>query len=146
MGPIGLPPGNETNTSIANDRIFKSNIKPWYSYAVFAGSLLVIPVIMQMVAKTEYTDYFMYSIGPLTLIYLFYEMSKYDKEVRRKLLAALVFILFSILFWAFFEQSGGSLSLFAASNLDNRILGSITLDPNGVNNAANSLFVIIFAP
>src|SRR5690606_15626844 len=49
-------------------------------------------------------------------------------------------------FWAFFEQSGGSLSLFAAKNLDNTVLGMIELDPNGVNNSANSLYVIIFAP
>ena len=146
LGPIGLPPGNETNISVENGTTFKTNKKPWHTYAVFAGSLLVVPVIMQMVAKTEYTDYFMYTIGPLTLIYLFYEMSKFDKEARRKLLAALIFIVFSILFWAFFEQSGGSLSLFAANNLDNKILGSVTLDPNGVNNAANSLFVVIFAP
>ncbi len=33
---------------------------------------------------------------------------------NKKLVAALIFILFSIVFWAFFEQSGGSLSLFAA--------------------------------
>jgi dipeptide/tripeptide permease len=49
-----------------------------------------------------------------------------------------------ILFWAFFEQSGGSLSLFAANNLNNELLG-VKLDPNGVNNSANSLFVIVFA-
>src|SRR5690606_4575704 len=53
--------------------------------------------------------------------------------------------IFSILFWAFFEQSGGSLSLFAARNLDNTLLGVVKLDPNGVNNSANSFFVIIFA-
>ncbi len=146
LGPIGLPPDDENSISSTVGSSSLTTKKPWHTYAVFIGSLLFIPVIMKMVAITEYTDYFMYTIGPLTLIYLFYEMSKYDKEARKKLLAALVFITFSILFWAFFEQSGGSLSLFAANNLDNKILGSITLDPNGVNNAANSLFVIIFAP
>ncbi len=146
LGPIGLPPGSETKISIENNTVVKSTSKPWHTYAVFIGSLLFIPIIMKMVAITEYTDYFMYTIGPLTLLYVFYEMSKYDKEARKKLIAALIFIIFSILFWAFFEQSGGSLSLFAASNLDNKIVGIITLDPNGVNNAANSLFVILFAP
>ena len=53
-------------------------------------------------------------------------------------------MLFSVVFWAFFEQSGGSLSAFATSNLNNTVLG-VKLDPNGVNNAANSLFVIAFA-
>jgi proton-dependent oligopeptide transporter, POT family len=102
---------------------------------------------MKMVAKTEYTDYFMYTIGPVAIIYVIVQALKYDWEVQKKLIAAMVFIVFSILFWAFFEQSGGSLSLFAANNLDNNLLGGLVkADPNGVNNAANSLFVIILAP
>jgi proton-dependent oligopeptide transporter, POT family len=135
LGPIGLSPLKEE----------AGKNKKWYEYVVYLGSLAIIPVIMVMVSKTQYTDWFMYIIGPCVLLYLGYEMTKYSVAERKKLLAALVFILFSILFWAFFEQSGGSLSLFAASNLSNTVLG-IPLDPNGVNNASNSLFVIIFAP
>jgi len=112
---------------------------------VYVGALVCIPIIMKMVAKTEYTDYFMYLIGPATLLYLFYEMTKYKRSEVKKLLAALVFIVFSVLFWAFFEQSGGSLSLFASQNLNNELLGFIELDPNGVNNSANAFFVIAFA-
>lgn len=136
MGPIGLSPLKNINGK-------KRSI---YEILVYIGALAVIPVIMKMVAKTEYTDYFMYIIGPATLLYLLYEMTKHSLVEVKKLIAAIVFIVFSIVFWAFFEQSGGSLSLFAANNLNNTILGTIKLDPNGVNNAANSLFVIIFAP
>ncbi len=110
----------------------------------YLGSILVIPIVIIMVGNTVYTDYFMYAIGPISILYLFYEMRNFSVVENKKLFAALVFILFSIVFWAFFEQSGGSLSLFAANNLNNKIAG-ITLSPNGVNNAANSLFVIGFA-
>lgn len=134
LGPIGRSPMEAGKGG-----------KRWYEYATYIGSLAVIPLIMTMVAKTEYTDWFMYIIGPCTLIYLFYEMTRYSAEERKKLIAALVFILFSVLFWAFFEQSGGSLNLFASNNLKDSFLG-VKLDPNGVNNSANSLFVIIFAP
>ena len=72
-------------------------------------------------------------------------MFKYDKVEKKKLIAALIFILFSIIFWAFFEQAGGSLSLFARYNLNHKVLG-ITFDPNEINNSANSIFVIIFSP
>ena len=99
-------------------------------------------MIMVMVAKTQYTDYFMYTVGPLTLIYLFYEMSKVNKPERSKLFAALIFILFSIVFWGIYEQSGGSLSIFAAHNLNNDLLG---LDPNGVNNSGGAFFVLLVA-
>jgi len=110
----------------------------------FIGSLAIVPVIILMVANTVYTDYFMMIIGPASILYLFYEMKNFSATENKKLLAALVFIIFSIFFWAFFEQSGGSLSLFASGNLHNTVLG-IPLDPNGVNNSANSLFVIVFA-
>lgn len=142
LGPIGLSPLRE----LIDGKLVVPARKKWLEYATYAGSIIMIPMIMSMVSKPEYTDIFMYIVGPATLLYLFYEMAKHTKAERKKLIAALIFIVFSILFWAFFEQSGGSLSIFAAHNLDNTVLGFIQLDPNGVNNSANSLFVIIFAP
>jgi POT family proton-dependent oligopeptide transporter len=117
--------------------------KRWQEYAVYAGALLCVPLIIIMVSNTRYTDYFMYIIGPFSVIYLIYEMTKISSEARNKLIAALIFIIFSIVFWAIFEQAGGSLSLFAKDNLDGKLLG---FNPNQVNNSSNSLFVIIFAP
>jgi POT family proton-dependent oligopeptide transporter len=112
--------------------------------ATYIGSLAIIPAIILMVANTVYTDYFMMVIGPASIFYLFYEMRSFSASENKKLLAALVLIIFFFFFWAFFEQSGGSLSLFAVNNLHNTLLG-IQVSPNGVNNSANSLFVIIFA-
>jgi POT family proton-dependent oligopeptide transporter len=86
----------------------------------------------------------MYSIGPIALLYLMIEMKNFTAVENKKIIAAVLFMLFSIIFWAFFEQSGGSLSFFAADNLNHNLLG-FNLDPNGVNNSSNSLFVIIFA-
>ena len=134
LGPIGLSPLMDVEKS-------KKKI---LEVATYVGSLIIVPVIIVMVANTKYTDYFMMFIGPASVLYLFYEMKNFSSAENKKLLAALVFIIFSIFFWAFFEQSGGSLSLFAANNLNNDILG-IELSPNGVNNSANSLFVIGFA-
>lgn len=118
--------------------------KKTYEYLTYFGSIVIIPIIMIMVSKTEYTDYFMFTIGPCTILYLAYEMRNFSLKENKRMIAALIFIVFSIFFWAFFEQSGGSLSLFAANNLNNTVLG-VQLDPNGVNNSANSFFVIVFA-
>ncbi|MES2800128.1 MAG: peptide MFS transporter [Bacteroidota bacterium] len=108
---------------------------------VFVGSLVCIPLILTMVQNTGYTDLFMYIIGPATLIYLTYEMTKLNRVEVKRMLAALFFIFFSVVFWAFFEQSGGSLSLFALNNLNSDLVG-MKIDPNVVNNTANSVFVI----
>ena len=134
LSTIGLSPLQEMLTS-------KRKI---LEMATYLGSLLIIPVIIIMVADTKYTDYFMMFIGPASIVYLFYEMKNFSSSENKKLIAALIFIIFSIFFWAFFEQSGGSLSLFAANNLNNTV-GGVALSPNGVNNSANSLFVIGFA-
>ncbi|HLF51617.1 peptide MFS transporter [Flavobacterium sp.] len=113
---------------------------------VYACSLLSIPLIFVMIKNTDYTDYFMYAIGPLAILYFFYETFKVkDIKAQKKLMAAFVFILFSVVFWAFFEQSGGSLALFAKNNLSNNLL-FFEINPNIVNNTSNSLFVIIFSP
>ncbi len=137
LGTIGLQPGHP------NNEVKSAPIPKWKEYGVYVLSLIFVPIIMIMVAKTEYTDYFMWTIGPLTLIYLFYEMTKVTPSERKKLWAALVFILFSILFWGIYEQSGGSLSIFAAKNLNKDLLG---LDPNGVNNSGGAFFIIFLAP
>ncbi len=122
----------------------ESSKRKFFEYVSYIASIAVIPFIILLVSNSQYTDIFMYIIGPCALLYLFFEMRNFSSAEKKQMVAALVFILFSIIFWAFFEQSGGSLSLFAANNLDKTVLG-IPLDPNGVNNSANSLFVIIFA-
>ncbi len=135
FGPIGLSP---------LDPSMPASKRRVYEIAVYIGSLLALPAIFKMVTTTEYTDMFMYIIGPLTLLYLAWEMRQFNYAENMKLLAAMVFVLFSVLFWAFFEQSGGSLSLFALYNLEDNLVG-VTIDPNSVNNSANSLFVIAFS-
>ena len=136
IGPIGLSPLLE-KVSATKRRT--------YEWSVYAGSLLVIPLIWLLVSNTGYTDMFMYIVGPLTMLYIVYEMTKYSRIEREKLIAAMIFIIFSIFFWSFFEQSGGSLSLYARYNLDHKVLG-LTFDPNEINNASNSFFVILFSP
>lgn len=136
LGPIGFSP-------LAN-KVSLSKIRT-YDIMVYAGSLLVIPFILLLVSNTAYTDIFMYIVGPAAFIYIIYEMFSFNAVERQKLIAALIFILFSVFFWAFFEQAGGSLSLFARYNLKHEVLG-FNMDPNEINNAANSLFVILFSP
>ena len=138
LGPLGFSP-LEGNADVKPATANLAQI------GTYVGSLLMIPFILILVQNSDYTDMFMYIVGPLALLYLVYEMTRCTKEQVYKLLAALVFILFSVFFWAFFEQSGGSLAIMAREHVTHNIAG-VPLDPNEVNNAANSLFVIILSP
>ena len=136
LGPIGESP-------LLN---LAANTRKTREIAVYVGSLLSIPLIFLMIKNTDYTDYFMYAIGPVAIVYFLYETFKEQSVIaRKKLIAAFIFIMFSIIFWAFFEQSGGSLALFAKNNISNDLL-FFEINPNIVNNTSNSLFVIVFAP
>jgi len=136
LGPIG-------NSPLLH--LKKSKQQLW-EIAVYVGSILCIPLIYIMVKNTAFTDYFMYTIGIIALIYFLYETFKIkDKKAQYKLLAAFVFIFCYFIFMAISEQSGGSLSLFAKDNLDHKIL-FFNIDPNVVNNSVNSFFVIVFSP
>lgn len=136
LGPIG-------NSPLLHLKKSKQQLS---EIAVYAGSILCIPLIYIMVKNTAFTDYFMYTIGVIALVYFLYETLKIkDKKAQYKLLAAFVFIFCYFIFMAISEQSGGSLSLFAKDNLDHKIL-FFNIDPNVVNNSVNSFFVIVFSP
>ena len=91
LGPIGLMPERK----LADGTVVP--MEKWKVYGVYALTLVFVPLIMTMVSVPQYTDYFMWTVGPLTLMYLFYEMTKVNVAERKKLLAALVFIIFSIM-------------------------------------------------
>ncbi|MBC6112138.1 peptide MFS transporter [Pedobacter fastidiosus] len=136
LGPIGISPLLH----------LEKTKQKTYEFAVYIGSLLCIPLIFIMVRNTSFTDYFMYTLGVIAMIYFIYETVKIkDKKAQYKLLAAFVFIFCYFIFMAISEQSGGSLSLFAKDNLDHKIL-FFNIDPNVVNNSVNSFFVIVFSP
>lgn len=136
LGPIG-------NSPLLNLPDSKRKIR---EIAVYVCSLLSIPFIFIMVKNTDYTDYFMYTIGVIAVSYFVFEVLKLGQiNLQKKLIAAFAFIFFYFLFNAIYEQSGGSLSLFAKDNLSYDLLG-FTVDPNAVNNSSNTLFVIILSP
>ena len=136
LGPIGNSPLLDLSASKRKTR----------EVAVYLGSLLSIPFIFIMVKNTDYTDYFMYTIGIIALSYFTYELFKLGEvKLQKKLFAAFLFIFFYFLFNAIYEQSGGSLSLFAKDNLNSNLLG-FTIDPNVVNNSSNTLFVVLLSP
>lgn len=136
LGPIGDSP---IAALPSGKRVIRESL-------IYIGALLCIPLIFIMIHNTRYTDIFMFVIGPLALLYFIMQtLKEKESRIRQQLLAALILILFSILFFAIFEQAGGSLALFANSNLHHDLL-FFKIDPNVVNNGANSLFVIILSP
>jgi len=136
LGPIGDSP-------LLTMEVGKRRLR---EIAVYAISILSIPFIYIMVKNTDYTDYFMYTIGIVAVLYFSYELIKLgDVKLQKKLFAAFLFVFFYLLFNSIYEQSGGSLSLFAKDNLNDKLL-FFSIDPNIVNNSSNTFFVVVLSP
>jgi POT family proton-dependent oligopeptide transporter len=138
LGPIGLPPQKQGQTSGSK---MGNTLK-------LLATLLFIPVFFLMVAypvkiseSIELSDIIMGLAAIVTTGYLIFSIAQSTREEARKLIAAVILIFFSIAFWSFFEQGGGSLNFFAVGNVNGGFLNMTS-----VNNSANALFVIVCSP
>jgi POT family proton-dependent oligopeptide transporter len=138
LGPIGLPPSAEKLKAKSFAGI--SN-EIW----VYLMSLLAIPLFILILNYYKIYSYIINPFGLIALIYVIYTASKLGREVFFKLMVAMVLIIFSSLFWAFYEQGGGSLNLFAERNVNMNFFG-IQLSSAAVNNSITPLFVVALTP
>ncbi len=75
----------------------------------------------------------------LFLVLLIYRFTQYSKITREKLIAVSFFALLSVVFWAIFEQSPGTLTIFANDYTDRSLDGSSAT----IFRIVNSCMVII---
>lgn len=69
---------------------------------------------------------------------------KLTGEDWQRIIVILIISAFSIVFWAGFEQSGGTLNLFADQETDRRVFGWDV--PASILQAVNPMFIILLAP
>jgi POT family proton-dependent oligopeptide transporter len=138
LGPIGLAPDEEV--------IKKKGVL----YHVL--TLLFIPVFFVLVnyqfdlkitenIVLKFTDLIFLVAAVFTISYIVIQIRKSTPEEGKKLTVASILILFSAVFWSFFEQGGGSLNFFANGNVQ-----SHGLNMTQVNNSVNSAWVVVIAP
>ena len=113
-------------------------------HIIYGGSLLIIPIIVSLFHRYEIMDYIMFGLGIVSLAYILFVALKLEKEAKFKLFAALIMIIFSTLFWAFYEQNAGSLNLFAMRNVNMRV-GGVELPALSVNNFLPPGWVVLLS-
>jgi len=111
---------------------------------IYAATLLVVPLVVALFHQYHLMDFIMFGLGALSLAYILFIAFQLEREGRNKLFAALVLIVFSTLFWAFYEQNAGSLNLFAMRNVDMHVYG-VTLPALSVNNFLPPAWVIVLS-
>lgn len=110
-------------------------------WLIYAGSVLSIALVWQMVQRHSVVQNALIVSGAISFVYiLYYAITQLDKVARERLIALTILIIFTVVFWALFEQAYTSLNLFADRILDR---GSI---PAGNFLSLNALFIVGLAP
>ena len=79
---------------------------------------------------------------PGILIWSWFKGSKVEFQM---MVAAMVLVIFNVVFWTLFEQAGSSLTLFADRNTDLSVFGWFSLSAPQTQNF-NPISIVIFAP
>lgn len=114
-------------------------------WLIYALSVLSALVFWQMVQRHEVVSYSLMIAGAASFVYIvYYSITQLDKKAREQLMALTILIVFTVIFWALFEQAYTSLNLFADRILDRTIFGH-TISA-GQFLSFNALFIILLAP
>ena len=113
----GLPEdaGAAPNPEALTEKIGGFLRKDW---AVYAGTLIAIPLLALLVGQHKLAGYTLSVFGGLAFLFLIVEAMRSEKVERERMFVVLILMFFSMLFWAFFEQGGSSINNFTDRNVD----------------------------
>ncbi|HZW78473.1 MAG TPA: peptide MFS transporter [Flavobacteriaceae bacterium] len=132
--------GEAINPKLAEEKKFGIKTEHWIYILSIAGTF----VVWQMVQSHSIVQGILMAAGAGSLVYIIFYAAKYlDKIARDRLLALTILIIFTIVFWALFEQAYMSLNLFAERIIDLNVLG-YELKP-GWFLGLNAFFIITLA-
>lgn len=114
----------------------------WWLYAL---AFAFVPLALLLVKFYQVMNFVMIPMAIISLVYIIVMSMKFEVQIREKLWAATLLIFFSVVFWGFYEQSGGSLNLMAERNVDMKV-GATILPSAMVNNSINPFYIIFLTP
>ncbi|HEY4105255.1 MAG TPA: peptide MFS transporter [Polyangiaceae bacterium] len=113
--------------------------------AVYLATILALFVVWQLIQHDRLVGALLIVFGIVVLVGLLVVLLRSrDRVERDRLAVALVLTLFSVVFWAFFEQAGTSMSLFTDRNVNRRLFHFVI--PASQFQSVNPLFILLFAP
>ena len=114
-------------------------------WLIYGGGLLTVAVVWQLIQHQEVVGTLLGIAGALLVVYIFYTSVRHLAPVDRdRIFAAMFLILFSILFWALFEQAGSSLSIYTDRQVDRNIMGWHV--PASTFQSLNAIYIVLLAP
>ena len=131
----------EPTSDFYMDKKFNITYENW---AYISGIFMVFASYM-LIQNQEIVGNLLGGFGAICIAFwLFYSLSKCSPEERDRMIVVGILILFSLIFWALFEQAGSSLNILTDRGVDRTILGWEV--PASMFQSLNAFFIFTLAP
>ena len=114
--------------------------RPVNEYLLYAIGLVAVAVCWFLIQYTDIIQTLLIIAGIGLLGYVLWQATKLEKEPRERIYAILFLISLNPIFWALFEQAGGSMNLFTDRFVDRQGV------PASIFQAINPIYIILLAP
>lgn len=138
LGDRGLPPSPTSMTQASFAGIPNGAL-------LYLGIIVFIPFGAFLVSQPHIVESYAAPIVGFGFIgYILWEAFRATKAERDGILVVVILTLFSVAFWAFFEQAGSSINLFTDRHVDRVLFGWEI--PASAFQSVNAIFIVLLAP
>lgn len=114
-------------------------------WLIYLGGVLGVGAIWVLIQHQQLVGGLLGLTGAVLAGYLLYvACAELTAAERSRIIAILILMMLSILFWALFEQAGSSLNIYVDRNVDRHILGFEV--PASVFQSLNAIYIVVLAP
>ncbi|MBP7555714.1 MAG: peptide MFS transporter [Chitinophagaceae bacterium] len=145
---LGLTPGTPASQTDKAISPVAAPPKFWLNpFFIITGMLVFGGVMIGAMFLDSQYNYLSYLLLACTLVIaiLIFSDKTLTREERQRVIVMFIIAFFVVFFWAAYEQTGASLSLFANEQTNLNLWGSYHMPPSYFQ-SFNSVFIIIFAP
>jgi len=113
----------------------------WLPYLTTA---VMVPLAWLLIKQNDVVDIMLAILAILILGYLLFQSTRYEVVQRQRIWVIVMLLLFTTVFWTFFELAGSAMNLFTERNVQKNLLGADI--PTTFFQSVNPLFIMLFAP
>lgn len=110
----------------------------------YLATVIMIPLAWILIMKNDMVDIGLAVLAVVILGNLLYQAGKYDQAQKQRIWVIVILLLFTTVFWTFFELAGSAMNLFTERNVNKNFLGTDLTTT--FFQSVNPLFIMIFAP
>lgn len=107
---------------------------------IVVSCAVAVPLVVRLMQIEWLREFLIPGIAATMFVYLFAVALVSPSVERNRLFALMILFFFSVVFWAFFEQAGSSLTVFTARNVNR-----LGIDPS-IFQSVNALLIVMLAP